>query len=131
MTKVAVVKTEPGKVAETPSQQIVGDAAKEYPIQDASGRTITLRKPGILAQYRLIETLGDSARNEVYVSMVMPILFVTAIDGNAVTALSKKSEVEALIQRLDEDGITAVVNGVKEHFGDPTDIEGSKLAIKK
>ncbi|MGF2075647.1 hypothetical protein, partial [Enterococcus casseliflavus] len=84
---------------------------------DASGRVITLRKPGILAQYRLIDALGNSARNEVYVGMVMPVLFVAQIDNVPISPLRTKAEVEALIQQLEDVGMEAVMAGVKEHFG--------------
>lgn len=114
----------------TPSQEITRAASAEHNVKDARGRTITLRKPGILAQYRLIETMGESAKNEVYMDMVMPVLFVSAIDGEPVPAPMKKSEVEALIQRLDEDGITAVVTGVRDKFGAPAS-DGGKTAVKK
>src|SRR5712692_1590735 len=118
-------------VVETPSQQVLARAVAGVEVADAGGRKITLKKPGVLAQYRLIEILGDSAKNETYVGMCLPLLFVSAIDGEAVFAPLKKSEVEALIQRLDDAGITAVMNGVQKHFGGVRDREADREAIKK
>lgn len=115
---------------ETPSQHAIAKANETFNIVDAKGRTITLKKPGVLAQYRLIEALGDSAANQTYVSMVLPLIYISAIDGEVEIMPTAKLQVEALIQRLDEEGIAAVMKGVTEHFGQ-TDPERDKAAIKK
>lgn len=123
--------TEPPKLSlnESPSALAVAKAAAEHIIADSRGRKIKLKKPGVLAQFRLIEALGDSAKNEVYMGMVLPLIFVVEIDGDAVSMPNTKREVEALIQRLDEDGISAVSVGVHEHFG-KSDPEKDKQALK-
>lgn len=117
-------------VGQTPSEELVKQAAGEYQITDARGRRITLKKPGVLGQFRLVKILGESAQNQVYVGMVLPLIFVSEIDGEPVHFPQSEREVDALIQRLDEDGITAVMNGVQEHFGQ-ADPEADKTAIKK
>src|SRR5579875_2947023 len=93
-------------------------AVKRVEVTDGRGRAIMLRKPPVLAQFRLVEALGKAASNETYLAMVMPLLFVGAIDGEAVPTPSTKGEVEALIQRLDEDGYTALAEGVQANFAD-------------
>lgn len=113
----------------TPAEQLVAKAQATAQITDARGRVITLKKPGVLAQFRLIEALGDTAQNQVYMGMVLPLIFVSDIDGEPVIPPTRKSEVEALIQRLDEDGITAVQEGVREHYGASTP-EDDRAAIK-
>ncbi len=113
---------------DTPAAQLVAKASETTEVTDARGRVITLKKPGVLAQYRLVEILGDTAKNEVYMGMVLPLIFVTAIDGDLVT-LSRKSEVEALIQRLDEHGILAVADAVTKNYGKP-DAEADKATLK-
>jgi hypothetical protein len=117
------------KLTLTPSEELIAKAAAEQVVTDASGRVITLRKPGVLAQYRLVEMLGESAKNQVYMGMVLPLLYVTGINDDKLPALSTKREVEALIQRLDEAGIEAVMKGVQENFGAP-DPEADKAALK-
>lgn len=117
------------QIDKTPSAQAVAKAAVEASVTDARGRAIVLKKPGILAQYRLIEALGDSAKNEVYMGMVLPLIFVASIDGDQVFMPNTKREVEALISLLDEDGVSAVVNGVQEHFGQ-SDPARDKAALK-
>ena len=114
MTKVSINKA---AAAPTASEQLIAGATEEAQVTDARGRVIKLRKPGVLAQFRIVETLGATASNETYMRMVLPLLYVGAIDGDDDISMTKKSEVEALIQRLDEDGLSAVVRGVAKHYG--------------
>lgn len=118
------------KVNETPSAQVVAQAKAEVTIKDDQGRTIVLRKPPILTQYRIVEAMGDSAKNPVYMAMVMPIIFVSSIDGDGVELPTTKRQIEALIQRLDEHGMSAVTKGLEEHFG-AQDPEAEKESLKK
>lgn len=129
MAKVSNVKTS-ASPAVSATQELIAAAAAEHVVVDSSGRVIKLRKPGILAQYRLIEALGESARNEIYVGMTMPVLFVAQIDEHALPPLRTKTEIEALIQRLDDHGMEAVMGGVKEHFG-KADPDAEAESIKK
>lgn len=114
MVKVSVNKD---AKAPTASEQLMASATAEAQVTDARGRVIKLRKPGVLAQFRIVETLGATSSNETYMRMVLPLLYVGAIDGDDDISMTKKSEVEALIQRLDEDGLAAVVVGVAKHYG--------------
>ena len=116
------------KVEITPSEQLVKAAQSEIVIVDARGRNIRLRKPGVLAQFRLVEALGESASNSVYMSMIIPLVYVAEIDGDPVRTGSKR-EIEALIQRLDEDGVTAVMERVRDTWG-ASDPEADKAALK-
>jgi hypothetical protein len=115
---------------QTPSQHAVEKAAKTVQVVDSRGRKITLKKPNVLAQYDLIEALGETAKNDVYVAMALPLIYVTHIDGDPDNVPTTKLQVRALIQRLGEDGVNAVMAGVQEHFGG-ANVEGDKAAIKK
>lgn len=95
-------------ILNTPSAQIIADANAIETIK-AGDMTIGLRKPSVLMQYRIVEVLGASAKNEVYMGMIMPLLWVAEIDGEAVHQPKTKLQVEALIQRIDEIGISAVM----------------------
>jgi hypothetical protein len=112
-----------------PSAQVVAKALSEVVITDDSGRKIKLKRPGVLAQYRMVEMLGDTAKNEVYTSMVLPLIFVVEIEGVPVFNPASKRELEALIQRLDEHGIMAVNAGVTENFG-RSNPDADKAALK-
>ena len=117
-------------IKETPTQEILAKANEESFVIDSVGRTIKIKKPGVLSQYRLIEALGDSAQNRTYMGMVLPLIYVTAIDDLAVNQPKTKLQVEALIQQLDEHGIRAVMNHVREQF-DQQDADKDKADLKK
>lgn len=116
-------------INKTPSEQLIAKASQEVEVTDAKGRKILLRKPGVLAQFRLVEALGDSAKNQTYVGMVLPLIFVASIDGVFVPPLEKKAHVEALISRLDDDGISAVMEAVQGNFA-AADPEAAKEELK-
>lgn len=103
----------------TPTEEAMSAAVQTYEVEDKEkGRKITLRKPSVIAQYRLVGMLGnDLASNQVFVAMALPLIYVAAIDGEPVVPPVKYSELEALIQRLDEGGVAAVSEGVIKHFG--------------
>jgi hypothetical protein len=61
--------------------------------------------------------------------MVLPLIYVTAIDGDPVYQPASKREVEALIQRLEEEGVGAVMNGVQANFG-ASNPEADKAKLK-
>lgn len=125
MTKITVKEA-----GDLPSQTIVKQAAARVTIEDGNGRSITLQKPGVLAQFRLIKILGpETARNTTYVQMVLPLTYVVDIDGMVVAQPNTEREIDALISRLDEEGVTAVMIGVQEHFGSGS-AEQAKEEIK-
>jgi hypothetical protein len=113
----------------SPSAEIIKAAKAETAITDSTGRVIMLRKPGVLAQYRLIEAIGASSSNDRYVSMCLPLIYVGSINGDPVMGLSRKSEVEALIQQLGDEGIAAVMKGVRDTYGEQ-DPEADKAEVK-
>jgi len=116
--------------AQTPSAQAVAKANAEVVFIDPKGRSIKLKKPGILAQYRLVELLGpETAKNVVYLGMVTPLIYVAEIDGDPVQFPVSKREIEALIQRLDEEGVEAVMEEVTKNYK-AADPETDKAALK-
>ena len=88
----------------------------DYTVTSAKGKKITLKRPEVLSQLRLVDAIGDSASNRVYLAMCLPLIYVSEIDGNAVPFPASKREMEALFQRLDEDGLAALNAGIEEHF---------------
>lgn len=115
---------------ETPTEQVMAKALATVSVTDKLGRVIALRKPGILAQYRIVEVAGESAKNDVYMRMILPLIYVTAIDGDPITQPANKMQLEALIQRLDEHGVEAVLEGAVKNFGEQ-DPDADKAAVKK
>lgn len=97
---------------------------------DSNGRRLSLKHPNALAQYKLVDALGASAENRVYLTMCVPLLYLDAIDGERVNMPNSKMQVEAIIQRLDEPGLNALNDGIAEHFGTTNDSEEGTRAKK-
>lgn len=132
MTTVNVRSKKPAspQIGETPSQQLIKKAGASVTIDTPNGLQVTLRKPGVLSQFRLVKMLGEAAKNQVYVGMVLPITYITGIDGKPVNYPNNEREIEALITRLDEDGVTAVMQAVDEHFGAQSKPEEVREEVK-
>lgn len=130
MTTVNVRNKKAAAATETPSDALVKKAAAEVTITTPNGFTVTLKRPGVLSSFRLVKMLGDAARNVVYMNMVLPFTYITAIDGRAVAAPNTEREIEALITRLDEEGVAAVMNAVSENFGAQQDPEEAQAEVK-
>jgi len=118
-------------IHDTPTAQIIAQAAQEFTKKDARGRVFTLRKPPLLAQYRIIEVMGKSADIDTYRRMVTPLIYITGIDDDPITPPTNKMQLEALIQRIGDDGLTAVSECLEEHFGKKPDAEEEREALKK
>lgn len=116
---------------QTPTEMATAKALQTFQVTDKRGRMITLKKPPLLAQFRLIDAVGgDTAGNQTYMSLATFLLHVVEIDGEQVFLPTKKSELEALIQRLDDDGMDAVSDGVIANFKVPKQAEERALLKK-
>lgn len=100
----------------TPSEQMVKNAIQAETIPLGDGRTISVRKPGVLAQFQLVEALGpELGMNTAYVQMVTPITYLGGIDsgdGEGVTPVATpktKLQIEGLIAQLGEAGMDALL----------------------
>jgi hypothetical protein len=114
----------------TPSAEATAAANATFEVTDSKGRKFTLKKPSFLSFYALIKMLGSTAENAVYMSMVEPIRFVIAIDGEPVMPFNSQRELDALIQRVDEHGFMALADGISKRSG-VSDAEADKKAAKK
>lgn len=111
---------------ETPSQQVVQAAASTATVVSDEGRTITVTKLGPLKRMRLFEIIGpEAARNEKYVGIAALACAVTHIDGERVPSPNTKREVEALVDRLGDDGLNAVGEAAAQIMGFERDEEGN------
>jgi hypothetical protein len=114
---------------EAPSKQVVAKMAAKISVTDSKGRVIGLRKPGLLAQYRIIEVMGESADIATYRSMVTPLIYISSFDGDPESPPVNKMQLEALIKRVGEEGLEAIVRGIVEHFGN-RDADADKAELK-
>lgn len=97
--------------APTPTQELVKAATRSEVLTDENGRRILVRKPSVLAQFRIVQAVGpELAENQTYMAMVNPLIYVGAIDDDPVPLPASLNEVEALITRLGEEGLAAVMS---------------------
>ena len=114
----------------TPSQELIKDANAEVLVQDAGGRSIKLKNPGVAAQYRIVRALGpDASSNSTFMSMVAPLLYVRQIGDEPVFFPTNEEEVYVLVDQLGEKGLAAVMEGVTTHY--VVDPEADKANAKK
>ena len=100
--------TQPKITIKTASEEII-KAANVVETVVVGEMTIGLKKPNVLRQYQIVEVVGNSAKNETYMGMVMPLLWVVEINGEDQPYISTKRELEALISRLGDEGIGAIM----------------------
>jgi hypothetical protein len=112
-TKVTI---KPPREAKTPTEEVLQAATQPFSVTDSIGRVIILKKPGILAQFDLIEALGELAKNDVYRMMCIPAIYVQSIDGNPAPPPTNKAQMRALISRLGEEGFNAIRAGIDKHY---------------
>lgn len=102
-----VVIHEAGAASNTPA------AADLEVVTDARGRKLKLKRPTILQESRVVRMMGEAAMNASYMSgYVLPAVMVVDIDGQAVPFPNSEREIEAAIQRLDHDGVEAVLGHI-------------------
>jgi hypothetical protein len=123
--------TEKVKLTVNPTEKVIAAANQEISLtNEATGQNYKLKRPGVLAQFHLVEVLGETAKNEVYMGLAFPLMYVTEINGEPVFEPRTKAEFEAIVQRLDFDGVNFIPVKVLELFGNETP-EKDKAAIKK
>lgn len=91
----------------------------------ANGMRMKIRKPRNVAQLRLVSIVGaEDAKNQVYMSLVSPLLWIESIDDETVGMIVSKRELEALFERVGDDGLTAILEHIAEQIeADPKALE--------
>ena len=118
------------QVTESAAQQAVKASRAEHTITDDKGRVLVLRKPGVLAQFNIVKAVGsESAKNESYMAMVMPLIYLKSIDGALVSPPTNPLQLDALITKLDEEGVLAVMKCVQDNYGN-VDPDAAKAELK-
>lgn len=104
----------------SPSAELVRQAVQETVLEDAKGRKIRVRKPSVLAQFRIVEAAGPQlASNSTYMQMVNPLIYLAEIDGDPVSIPATSREIDALILRLDDEGMDALLGWYMEKIVGP------------
>lgn len=121
MARVKVHSEAEAVAPASPSGELIRQATLEETITDAKGRRILMRKPGVLAQFHLVEAVGpEAAANQTYMQMINPLIYVGKINDEVVPVPATKLQVEGLISRLDDEGLSAVMGWYMANVIGPT-----------
>ncbi len=103
----------------TPSQVITSEAARAMSAIDSKGRRLTLRQLTALDTLRLFKAAGPVlAQNEPWLSMAGMAFTVLEIDGVPVPAPVTEGQIEAVIERLGDEGLAAIATIMKDNYPD-------------
>lgn len=93
----------------TPTAAILAYTTGLIECRDGRGRSIKIRKLSALDMLRLLKAAGPAlAQNQPWLSMSMLAVAVTEIDGVPVPTPATEAQIEALVDRLGEDGLEAI-----------------------
>lgn len=105
----------------TPSQSIILTAHASHVVTDRRGRRLTVRPLTALDTLRLLKAAGPSlAQNEAWLAMAGLVFCISDIDGVPVPAPTTESQIEALVDRLGEDGLAAIAQALETAEAAPT-----------
>lgn len=125
------VRVHDDKQAAPASAPIPPVGANTAIVTDARGRQIGIKKLGPLDKMRLLKAAGPvNSKNDQYMGYAALAASVTAIDGSPEGFPGSEAQLEAMVGRLDEDGLDAVAEGFKAN-GWVADEEGAEPAKVK
>lgn len=82
-------------------------------VVDSRGRSIKIKKLSALDRMNLFKAVGaEESENRLFMSYANAAAAVTELDGARVSFPMNQIQLSALVARLDEDGLEAVVNGL-------------------
>ena len=82
-------------------------------VQDKKGRSIELRRLGVIEQLRLFKILGaELSENRAYVGLARVAAAVAAVEGVPVPFPVCEAGIEATLERLGEEGVEAVAAAI-------------------
>lgn len=118
MAPKATMRTAQTPQGETPSETIVNSATEIKYATDARNRRIGVERPRALLRFRLLKILGaENAKNEPLLGNAMLAFLVREINGEKVAQINSERQLEAMIDRLDDDGLAAVALCLTTEFG--------------
>ncbi len=98
-----------------PSSRIVAASMAPIAVCDGRGRQLCLRRVSALDRLRLFKALGpELAQNVPYLGIALLAVAVTAIDDVPVPPAVTEGQLEALVHRLGDDGLSAVADALVE-----------------
>jgi hypothetical protein len=108
----------PAAAVESPSNAIVQDANRVVIVTDERGRKLAVKRIDKgLASFRIARILGNDASNGMLFAQAMLYVSCIAINDDPVPFPKTELQLEALIDRLDLDGLKAIQKVQSEEFG--------------
>jgi hypothetical protein len=108
----------PAAAIETPSAAVIKDANRIVFVTDERGRKLGVKRAGgALANFRLCRLLGQDAANRALMTYALLITAVVSINGDPVPFPTTMLQLEALIDRVDSDGMRASERAQFDEFG--------------
>lgn len=102
----------------TPSQAIIDEANRVYTVTDARGRVIEFRRLGTSGNRRLLKAISDeSANKSLLFGLYATAAAVIAIDGDAITFPISELQADALVDRLGDEGLAALMEAIPTTLG--------------
>jgi hypothetical protein len=99
----------------TPTQSIVNEACGTKIAADRNGRRLLLRRLTALDTLRLFKAAGPVlAQNEPWLSMAGLAFTVLEIDGVPIPAPATEAQIENVIERLGDAGLSAIADTLKD-----------------
>ncbi len=93
----------------SPSATIVASSLATFVTRDAEGRELVLRRMSALERLRLFKAIGPAlSQNDAYLGMAMLAASVVCIDTVPVPPPVTEGQIEALVGRLGDAGISAI-----------------------
>ena len=97
----------------TPTQSHLAASSPAITAQDSLGRTLALRRLTALDKLRLFKAAGPVlAQNPLWLGMATLASAVTEIDAIPVPPPTNEAQIEALVARLGDEGITAIASAL-------------------
>ena len=99
----------------TPSTSIMTSASKTETVTDDDGRQLTIRRLTALDRLRLFKAAGPIlAQNQPWLGMALIASSVNAIDEVPVPTPANEVQIEAMVARLGDAGISAVAQALQQ-----------------
>jgi hypothetical protein len=97
----------------TPSERLVSTATDLNVVVDGLGRRIAVRRLTALDTLRLFKAAGPTlAQNEPWLAMASLAMATMEVDGAPIPSPSTESQIESVIARLGEAGLSAVADAL-------------------
>jgi hypothetical protein len=97
-------------VAPKPKLNIVDD--RTATIRTSAGRHLTIKRLSVVEKMRLAKALGEHSGNDSYSNFAVVAAAVREIDSVPVPFPMTNLQLEAIVQRLDDDGMEAAPEGL-------------------